>query len=66
MSFLVQIKFITADSNQIHNKLRFLIKTKDSIFNQKIYTTDEKREPSMAWLGQIETDSILIKEKHKH
>jgi hypothetical protein len=63
MIFLVQIKFITADSNQIHNELRFLIKIKDSIFNQKIYTTDEKREPSMAWL---ETDSILIKEKHKH
>jgi hypothetical protein len=51
MSFLVQVKFITPDSNQIHNELRFLIKNKDSIFNQKIYTTDEKREPSMAWLG---------------
>jgi hypothetical protein len=33
------------------NKLRFLIKTKDSIFNQKVYTADEKRVPSMAWLG---------------
>ncbi len=68
MSFLVQIKFITEDSNQIHNELRFLIKTKDSIINQKIYTTDEKRErePSVAWLGKIETDSILIKEMHKH
>jgi hypothetical protein len=33
------------------NELPFLIKTKDSIFNQKVYTTDEKREPSMAWLG---------------
>ncbi len=39
---------------------------KDSIFNQKVYTTDEKREPSMAWLGLFETDSILIKEKRKH
>ncbi len=44
MSFLVQIKLITEDSNQIRNKLRFLIKTKDSIINQKIYTTEEKRE----------------------
>ncbi len=25
-----------------------------------------EREPSMAWLGKIETDSILIKEKRKH
>ena len=48
------------------NELLFLIETKDSIFNQKVYKTDEKREPSMAWLGQIETDSILIKEKCKH
>ncbi len=44
MSFLVQIKLITEDSNQIHNELQFLIKTKDSIINQKIYTTDEKTE----------------------
>ncbi len=64
MSFLVQIKFITEDSNQIQNsELQFLIKTKSSIFNRKVYTTDSKREPSMAWLGKIETDSILIKEK---
>jgi hypothetical protein len=48
------------------NELQFLIKTEDSIFNRKVYTTDEKREPSMAWLGLIETDSILIKEKCKH
>ncbi len=53
MSFLVQIKFITADSNQIHNELRFFIKIKDSIFNQKIYTTDENREPSMAWRDRL-------------
>ncbi len=32
-SFLVQIKLITEHSNQIHNELRFLIKTKDSIIN---------------------------------
>ncbi len=25
-----------------------------------------RREPSVAWLGLIETDSILIKEKCKH
>jgi hypothetical protein len=33
MSFLVQIKFITEDSNQIHNELWFFIKTKGSIIN---------------------------------
>jgi hypothetical protein len=48
------------------HELQFLIKTKDGIFNRKVYTTDEKRAPSMAWLGLIKTDSILIKEKHKH
>ena len=48
------------------HQLQFLIKTKDSIFNQKLYTTDERIGPSMAWLGKIETDSILIKEKRKH
>jgi hypothetical protein len=42
------------------------MKTKDSIFNQKVYTTDEKIVPSLAWLGLIETDTILIKEKRKH
>jgi len=25
-----------------------------------------EREPNVAWLGKIETDSILIKEKRKH
>jgi hypothetical protein len=48
------------------NQSQFLIKTKGSIFNRKVYTKDEKREPSMAWHGLIETDSILIKEKCKH
>ncbi len=48
------------------NELQFLIKTKSSIFNRKVYTTDSKREPSVAWLGLIETDCILIKEKRKH
>jgi hypothetical protein len=28
--------------------------------------TDEKNAPSVAWLGVIETDSILIREEHKH
>ncbi len=32
------------------HKLQFFIKTKDSIFNRNIYTTDERRKPSMAWL----------------
>ncbi len=48
------------------NELQFLIKTKSSIFNRKVYTTYSKREQSVAWLGLIETDSILIKEKRKH
>jgi len=48
------------------HELQFLIKTKSSIFNWKIYTTDERIGPSVAWLGKIETGSILIKEKRKH
>ncbi len=48
------------------NELQFFIKTKDSIFNRNVYTTDEKKIPSVAWLGLIETDSILIREKRKH
>ncbi len=51
---------------QYTNKLQFLIKTKSSIFNRKVCTTDSKREPSVSWLELIETDSILIKEKCKH
>jgi hypothetical protein len=47
------------------HELQFLIKTKSSIFNWKVYTTDERKGPSMAWLEKIETGSILIKEKHK-
>ncbi len=42
------------------------MKTKDSIFNRKVYTTDEKKIPSVAWLALIETGSILIREKRKH
>ncbi len=45
------------------NELQFLIKTKSNISNWKVYTTDSKREPSVAWLGLIETGSILIREK---
>ncbi len=48
------------------HELQFLIKTKSSIFNWKVYTTDEKIGPSVAWLEEIETGSILIKEKCKH
>ncbi len=33
------------------HELQFLIKTKDSIFNRKLYTTDERSKPSVAWLG---------------
>jgi hypothetical protein len=47
------------------HELQFLIKTKDSIFNRKIYTTDERRKPSIAWLGFLR-QTILIKEKHQH
>jgi hypothetical protein len=43
------------------HKLQFLIKTKSSIFNWKVYTTDER-----IGLGKIETGSILIKKKRKH
>ncbi len=45
------------------HKLQFLIKTKSSIFNWKVYTTDERIGPSVAWLEKIETGSILIKKK---
>jgi hypothetical protein len=58
-SLLLRIKSNT------HTNYNFFIKTRDSIFNRKLYTTDERRRPSVAWLGFL-TDSILIKEKHKH
>ncbi len=48
------------------HELQFFIKTKDSIFNRNIYTTDERRKPSMAWLAFLRQTLILIKEKHKH
>jgi hypothetical protein len=35
-------------------------------FYRKVYTTDKRKAPSVAWLGLIETDSILIREKRKH
>ncbi len=47
------------------HELQFLIKTKDSLFNRKIYTTDERRKPSVAWPG-ILRETILIKEKRQH
>ncbi len=40
------------------HELQFLIKTKSSIFNWKVYTTDERIGPSVAWLEKIETGSI--------
>ncbi len=43
-----------------------LIETKDSILIEKYIQIDEKRRPSMAWLGLIEIGSILIREKRKH
>jgi hypothetical protein len=42
------------------------MKTKDSILIEKMRTTDEKRRPSVAWLGLIEAGSFLIREKCKH
>jgi hypothetical protein len=33
------------------HELQFLIKTKESIFNRRLYTTDERRKPRVAWLG---------------
>jgi hypothetical protein len=45
------MKFITEDYNQIYKQKLFLIKTKDSILNRNVYTT-EKKEPSVAWFGQ--------------
>ncbi len=62
------IKFITEDYNLKPKWILyyFLIKTKESIFNRKVYTTDweEGTKRGLAW--KIETDSILIKEKRKH
>ena len=63
MSFLVQIKFITEDSEQTHIQILILIKT---ILIGKYIQQMRRKLPSVAWLGKIETDSILIREKHKH
>ncbi len=48
------------------NEYKFLIKTKESIFNRKVYATDgeEGTKCGLAW--KLETVSILIKKKHKH
>ncbi len=51
---------------QYTHKLQFLIKTESNIFNLKVYTTDERIGPSVAWLEKIETDSFLIREKREH
>ena len=63
MRFLVQIKFITEDSEQTHKQLLIL---NQNYFNRKVYTTDEKEATKRGLAWEIETDSILIKEKGKH
>jgi hypothetical protein len=63
---LVQIKFITEDYNPEHKQILILIKTNLSIFNRKVYTTDWGEDAKHGLVGKIETDSILIKAKHKH
>ncbi len=40
-------------------KYLFLIKTKDSIFIEKVYTTEKKSKLSVAWLG-IDGDRLYI------
>ena len=32
----------------------------------KLFTTEKKNKLSVAWLGLMETGSILIREKHKY
>ncbi len=44
------------------HKLQFLIKTRDSIFNQN--RGEKSTKHSLVWV--FETGSILIKEKRKH
>ncbi len=63
MSFLVQIKFITEDSEQTHIQILIL---NENYFNRKVYTIDEKEATKCGLAWKIETDSIFIKEKHKH
>ncbi len=57
---MVQIKFITEDSEQMHIQILIF---DYNYFNRKVYTTDEKEATKC---GLAEIDSILIKEKHKH
>ena len=63
MIFLVQIKFISEDSEQTHIQILILNK---NYFNRTVYTTEKKNKLSTAWLGLMETGSILITEKSKH
>ena len=63
MSFLVQIKFITEDSEQTHKQILIL---NLNYFNRKVYTIDEKKATKRGLDWEIETGSILIKEKCKH
>jgi hypothetical protein len=62
-SFLVQIKFITGYSEQTHKQIWIVNK---NYFNRKVYTTDEKKATKRGLAWEIETDSIVIKEKCKH
>ncbi len=62
-SFLVQIKFITEDSEQANIQILIL---NQNYFNRKVYTTDEKEATKRGLAWEVETDSILIKEKRKH
>jgi hypothetical protein len=49
--------------NKHKYKYSFLIKT---ILIGKYIQQIRRKLPSVAWLGKIETDSILIREKRKH
>ncbi len=60
---MVQIKFITEDSEQTHTQILIL---NSNYFNRKVYTTDEKEATKCGLAWEVETDSILIKEKRKH
>ncbi len=62
---MFQIKFITEDSEQTHIQILILLILKTILIGKYIQQMRRKL-PSVAWLGKIETDSILIRDKHKH
>jgi hypothetical protein len=53
-SFLVQIKFITEDSEQTHKQILILSL---NYFNRKVYTIDEKKATKGGLAWEIETGS---------